>query len=123
MASYLSKWMGGEFLRKFEKEYANNLKRAAVHLSNETKKALSDPYPPASTGGEEPHRRTGELRRSITWEVDERLLKGRVGTNKIYGRFLELGTSEMEKRPFLVPTLTKERRTIRAILSKKTDVK
>lgn len=119
MANYLSKWRGDEFLDKFEDAFANNMKRATKHLANEVKKELSDPYPPASSPGEPPHRRDGELRRSIADEVDEKKLIGRVGTNKIYGRMLEIGQS----RPFLRTTLHKVRKTLRTILGRKTNVK
>lgn len=54
-----------------------------------------------SAPGEPPHKQTGFLRESVTYETDEDSLTGRVGTNVEYGKFLELGTSKMKPRPWL----------------------
>ena len=113
------KWFGGEFLEKLEKEEAQRLKRASIFLTNEVKKQLGTKSPPHSDPGEYPHLETGELRRSIAWEVDDKALIGRVGTNKIYGRYLEKGTNNMEERPFLQPTLEANQSNIVRILGKK----
>jgi HK97 gp10 family phage protein len=113
------KWHGDEFFKKLKDGEEKNLRRAGIHLKNEVKKAISDAYPPASEPDSEPHRRSGELRRSMAEELDDSKMIERVGTNKVYGRYLEMGTSKMEKRPFLRPTLAKERRTIARILAAK----
>ena len=121
--SSLSKFRGDEFFEKIRSQYGQNLKAAGIHLSNEVKKNVSDPYPPASAPGDPAHRRTGHLRRSYTWEFDEETMTCRVGTNVIYGLYLEIGTASMDARPVLRPTLAKERRKIKAILNRKTDVR
>ena len=41
---------------------------------------------------------------------------GRVGTHLKYGRYLELGTRKMARRPFLAATLKKHEGEIRSIL-------
>ncbi len=71
-----------------------------------------------SKAGEFPRKDFGELRRSITYEVVKTQDKvfARVGTNKIYGRYLELGTRLMAKRPFLRPSLAKSRTAIVKII-------
>jgi len=115
------KWHGDEFFKKLKEEEARNLERAAIFLKNEVKKNISE-APPASKAGEFPHREDGELRRSIAHEVDKNKMVARVGTNKVYGRYLELGTNEMAARPFLRPTLAKNRRTIRKLLTRKPNI-
>jgi len=64
-------------------------------------------YPPASTPGQSPARRTGTLAGSIIRQV----VKTKVGYNVSvgvakrvpYGTWLEVGTTKMKKRPFLRP--------------------
>lgn len=59
-----------------------------------------------SKPSEPPHVDTGTLRRSITHEVEQRnIATGRVGTNVVYAKWLEFGTSKMAARPFLRPAL------------------
>jgi hypothetical protein len=114
------KWHGEEFLRKTKEEQLRRLKRATIFLNTEVKRALGeDKSPPPSEPGEIPHLEKGELRRSITWEVDEAAMIGRVGTNKIYGKYLELGTKRMAKRPFLRPTLVRCQAKIANLLTGK----
>lgn len=62
----------------------------------------------ASQPGNPPHVRTGELRQSI---ASGRIQPGTwaFGTNKKYGRYLELGTGRMAPRPFLKPVLVRDR--------------
>jgi HK97 gp10 family phage protein len=88
--------------------------RAAMYLKNRIRRNLSTPYPPASDPGEYPHRRTGELRRSVQLQQGKTGTV-RVGANVPHGRFLELGTSIMEPRPWLSQTLQEERTRLAAI--------
>jgi HK97 gp10 family phage protein len=118
----LGAWKGDEFFDRMEKALVQNLKRACIHVARECKKNVSDPFPPSSAPGDYPHRRDGELRRSITWEVDEATVTGRVGSNKAYARYLEIGTSEMEARPFLRKTLAEERDEVGAIMARPTNI-
>lgn len=70
-----------------------------------------------SLPGEFPRKQTGDLRRRIAYEVDEASLVARVGTNLLYGKFLELGTKKMAPRPFLRRTLAAERDAITRLLA------
>ena len=110
------KWHGDEFFRMLEEHNRKTLELAAIHLKNKVKEKLSTPYPPASNPEDYPHRRDGELRRSVAHEVVGHV--ARVGTNKVYGRHLEMGTSRMKKRPFLRPTLANQRRQLRRIMTR-----
>jgi HK97 gp10 family phage protein len=58
--------------------------------------------------------RLGKLSASIETETFERdgLFVGVVGTNLKYGKYLELGTRKMAKRPYLRPALDSQRSRI-----------
>jgi len=58
-----------------------------------------------SASGEFPHKLTGNLQRSITYEMADGGQRALVGSGVTYAKFLELGTSKMAPRPFLRPTL------------------
>ena len=63
---------------------------------------------------------SGTLRRSVTYQVDEKNLVGYVGSNlkdPPYGAFLEYGTSRMKPRPWLKPATEKSKETIEKILA------
>ena len=70
-----------------------------------------------SEPGEPPHKQTGTLQRSITWEWAGPL-SVRVGTNLKYGRWLELGTKLIAARPWLRRALAEMRGRILALLNK-----
>lgn len=79
----------------------------------ETRMTPTDKYPRKGVGGGyvsdvgmRPTTQTGILRNSIqTWQSSAQRLLARVGTNQIYGKYLEHGTSKMAKRPFVYPSL------------------
>ena len=68
-----------------------------------------------SRPGEPPHVQTGRLRGSIAYEVDGNVT--RIGTNVIYGRHLEVGTSKMAPRPWLRRMLIERMSIFRRILT------
>ena len=59
----------------------------------------------ASAPGQAPATDTGNLVRSINWNVEARSLVADVFAAAPYAVFLELGTRHMAPRPFLVPAL------------------
>lgn len=69
----------------------------------------------ASAPGEAPKADRGTLHTSIFFryasEVGKKIAK--VGTNLLYGEWLELGTSKMAARPWLTPSLAGEKEWIR----------
>lgn len=73
-----------------------------------------------SVAGNPPAVDTGTLRRSITYNVNEKEKYGRVGStikNPPYGLYLEYGTSRMKPRPWLRPALEKSLPKIKQIFS------
>lgn len=89
-------------LSKFLRRKAFEVERAAK-LSM---KGGGKPHIP-SRPGEPPHVDEGRLRASITTEFQQtqNTMEARVGTNVRYGRFLEVGTRDIEPRPWLRPAL------------------
>jgi phage gpG-like protein len=135
-------WKGPQFLKQLYQHEGKNLERACIFLKNDIKKTLGVKSGPCndkgdrqakgsthkgkkrsegeynrSQPGEPPHLQCGELRRSMAHEVDKSKMVGRVGSNKVYARYLELGTRRMAKRPFLKVALLRNRNTIKRILT------
>ena len=69
-----------------------------------------------SEPGNPPHKDYGKLRASISYEVDKAKLVVRVGTPLQYGKFLELGTEKMWKRPYLRRSLLEKKSQVTSIL-------
>lgn len=60
---------------------------------------------------------TGTLRRSVTTQVDESTLTGKVGSNIEYAPELEFGSSRIAPRPWLRPALEQNEKNIEKILA------
>ena len=93
------------------KEVEQFIRRKALEIVNEAKRSMvggGKPHVP-SAPGEPPHVDTGRLRSSITFEFESSRsqFEARVGTNVIYGKFLELGTVHIRPRPWLRPAFFK----------------
>lgn len=72
--------------KKFSQVMNNRLAMAGLLLRNEHRKNINRPYPPASTPGEFPARRTGNLRDGTLLEVEPN--KATVSYNVFYWVFL-----------------------------------
>ena len=59
---------------------------------------------------------TGNLRNSITHEVDDGELAAYIGTNVEYAPYQELGTINMTANPFLKPSVADHANTYRKII-------
>ena len=82
---------------------ARDLARIGVRLESQMKTNVTGGGPT----GQGPHVRTGRLRSSITWQVDEDPagLYVDAGTNVPYGYWLEVGTDRMRPHPWAAPAL------------------
>lgn len=86
-----------------------------VRAVKRTKKTIYGAFP--SAPGQPPRKQTGHLRRSVAWELVYGVrMVARVGTNIRYGRWLELGTSKMLPRPWLVRAFREMQGQVRSIL-------
>lgn len=72
----------------------------------------------ASADGEYPAVDGGVLRQSVTTSIEytDTGVRGEVGTNLIYGKYLETGTSRMRPRPWLGPSVEKNKENIKQLL-------
>jgi hypothetical protein len=71
-----------------------------------------------SKPGEPPRKQTGTLRARVTYEVDEKTMTARVGTNLLYGKALELGTKRgLKPRPWLRRALYEMQGKVNELLS------
>jgi len=106
-------WHGDKVLKKINEEENKRIHKACIFLENYIKTSMKKgSYKPYKRGkkihyssqpGHPPAVDTGRLRASITYEVMQMFYKitGRVGTNVEYARHLELGTKDMQPRPYL----------------------
>jgi HK97 gp10 family phage protein len=94
--------------------YKKNLVKAGQYLQRKLRANLNTPYPPASSPGEMPHRRTGELRDSMDVFTSSDGLAVRVTTE--HAGYLEYGTANMAARPFFQRTIDQEQKQVMKIL-------
>jgi len=104
------------------KRFADAGDRLAGELADETaleiRRRLNVPYPPASSPGESPHRRTGNLQRSAEVGAVRQPGKRTVNVLTPYGKYLEYGTVKMLPRPFVRPATDEVRARLRQILKR-----
>lgn len=70
-----------------------------------------------SRPGEYPKKVTAHLRNTVQSEYDPSRKVARVGTNTKYGKYLELGTRKMARRPWLSRAVRESRGLIQRVLS------
>jgi len=89
-----------------QREMGRNLKAGGVAYLAALKAAISTQghkgyhSPPYN----EPFRQTGDLQNSYTMFYDRKAYFWQVGSDLIYSRYLEYGTSKMAPRPHIRPT-------------------
>jgi hypothetical protein len=108
-------WNGDPVLREIEILLGKRIEACAIHLQNQWKLNVSEPYPPASDPNHSAHMRTGMYRRMIQREMSANKLEGRVGSNYLVSWFLEFGTKTMDPRPGGQITLREEMNAMRRI--------
>lgn len=111
------KWSGPQLQALIDAEMKRRLHAAGVVVHNHAKELVSVPGPAPSAPGEPPHMQGGRLRGSVAWEVAGMVC--RVGTNVRYGRWLELGTSRVQARPWLRRALAERYAAITRLLTAK----
>ncbi len=114
-------WYGDQRIAEVKAEVEKRLVKAAIFLKREIQQELSvacgrkGKRRIRSKPGEMPRKDHGELRRSITYTKDG--MKIYIGTNKLYAKYLEFGTSKMKPRPFMRPAMMKHREKIKDIIT------
>lgn len=86
-------WYGEEIKVRIDRHLATRIEYAGRAFRDYIRKQLAQRRsPPASDPGEYPHMGTGHLRRNVQMEIDRSEPRARVGTNVLYGKYLEFGT-------------------------------
>ena len=131
-------WYGNKFKKKTKHRMERNLDTAAEFLSSSIKKsfpASGDAGTRSGGGNAERHSKpggipfvqSGTLRNSIRWEraggLKRRIgstLQPAEGQKHSYAILLEYGTDggQMEARPFLRPSLTRERKMLNKLIKR-----
>jgi hypothetical protein len=80
--------------------------RAAAEVAN----SIDEPYPPASSPGNPPHRRTGNLRAGVEHTEDSSGTETTISSARAQGDprvpvYLEFGTHKMAARPYMRPVM------------------
>lgn len=99
------KWLGNLFKSKVDREMDRRFEECGIVVSRHARQIVGIAYPPASSPGNPPHRRTGAFQQSITHETRKRSGQPavRIYAGVPYGEFLETGTSRMAARPWRKP--------------------
>lgn len=122
MSDVSIKWHIPEVTDAVRKMLVSRLRRVGSEMRSYIIKKISEGKTRSqgpSQPGNPPHVDTGRLRQSIFFRVDAEKLTVMVGTNLLYGLWLELSTSKMAARPFLRPSLLEMHNKIVFILTKK----
>lgn len=113
-------WKWPNIQGQLRREVTGRLRKAGEVVASQIRQNVS--ISTRANGPSQPgnffHSDTGTARKSVTYEVDETTLVARVGSNLEYFPHLELGTSKMQPRPSIVPTLDQCRLRLRAIFKK-----
>lgn len=124
------KWYGDKCEREIRSEVSRRVDAAGRLLKNRIRQEIGRPQVTRGTGtkkrgldpsqpGEYPKKVLGHLRRNIEAEHDPATATSRVGTNVLYGKFLELGTRKMKRRPWLSKGIQDSLLQLRAILGRR----
>jgi hypothetical protein len=101
------KFTTGRVIRRVGKGVTAAFREISQEMTESLRRKIDKPWPPPSTPGTPPHRRTGFLQDST-----EAVTRGRtiVIRTPQYGIWLEGGTRNMAPRPFIRPTIHNRRR-------------
>lgn len=134
-------WQGTPARQQVKRLLVEGLTRAVVFLWTEIQETLNVPntgvrkkhrtrktksgrpatytvYPHPSKPGEAPRKRTGWLQRNVLYSIDPDAPSAAVGVqqNARYGAYLEVGTSRVKARPWLLATLERLKDQLAALI-------
>lgn len=104
-------------MRRLEAAMVVGLGNAGQVLHRRAVDVVNTPYPPASSPGQPPHRRSRTLQRGLTVWITRGvgtvvMHMGWRNNDPVYARFLAKGTARMAPRPALPVVLASRRRDI-----------
>lgn len=104
MANRLT-WNGPAARSHVHSRAVADITRVVKAIADRARQLVSTPGPAPSAPGQPPHAQTWALHHGINYEVDEKTMAWRVGTNAPEGLWTEVGTSRMAARPWLRPAM------------------
>ena len=116
-------WYGKRLIGRLELEVTKRLMLSGEVVEKAAKKSMfinnvpDQLIVPRSKPGEAPYAQTQKLYKSIGHIKEPGRLAVRVGTDVVYGKYLETGTRKMAWRPWLVPALARSMAKIKAIFA------
>lgn len=112
------KWFGNLFKSKVDRAMDRRFEECGVVIARHARAIVGVAYPPASSPGNPPHRRTGRFQRSITYQVGRKSgqPKVRIFAGVKYGDYLNDGTSRMAARPWRKRSYKETLQQVRRIL-------
>ncbi len=101
---FVFKWRGKKATTAIRRQVSDGVREITVAVRNQAREIISTPYPPASAPFDPPHRRTGDLLRSIKASFPDDLtgIVSAGGGGVDYAATLEFGGHIIE-RPFMRP--------------------
>jgi len=124
------KWNGDDIKKQIKLDLIDKLDFAGLIALDNAQKIVGRDQPRGktksgerigldpSTPGTPPKRVTGNLQRSINWDLDRNLVIGRIGTPLRYGKHLQLGTRTVAPRPWLNKAINASKNKMRNIFNK-----
>jgi len=100
-----------DFIEWLRSRNQSALDQLGQFLKARTQDDLSVLFPPASSPGEQPHKRTGNLQNGVDYTLtvfnetatECKVISQRANGNPLVPIFLEFGTSHMLPRPYMTP--------------------
>lgn len=111
-------WEGSKVTKAMRAKMVEVLHEIADELWEYVDTNLSTPAPPHSNPGQFPHEISGDLRTGIIAAVNESDLSLILSSSAPHTIHLELGTHNMEPRPFLRPAIESIKPKMNAILQR-----
>ena len=103
--------------KEIDKNARKNMQNAGKFARSEVRKVLNVKH--RSKPNSPPGRLSGKLWKSIRYQVETDAYGVKIGSTDFKARWMEFGTSKMDPRPFLLPTIDKHKEEIMDIMAGK----
>lgn len=110
-------WRGPQLTAQLKAAVQEALDESIQRVVAEAKELVSEPYPPASSPGNPPHKRTGRGQEAIGWTSLPRKLEAylTVALEGFHMVFLDLGTRHIAPRPWVRPAFQRSQKAARDV--------